>query len=156
MTIWRGRGAAVIRQARTIGLWRLAVGLTGVAMSYGTIGASLSGHLSGWLAPLSSMLAWLLPMGTWAFMAKGTETSVYSDKGSSAAFVHFFIAVFVLFFMWGSTWFAVVRPQSPSDFTDLFPAVFGLVFSTLVLAAPAYPSEDRNSSGDTRTPPERA
>lgn len=156
MASWRGRGAAVIRQARTIGLWRLGVGLTGVAMSYGAIGASLNGHLSGGLALLSSIIAWLLPMCTWSFMPKENETSFYASQEGSVALIHFFIAVLVLFFLWGSTWFAIVRPQGASDFTDLFPALFGLIFSTLVLAAPAYSSKNPNSSGDTRTPPEHA
>ena len=126
---------AAVRQARAIGPVRLIVGLAGLAMSYAVVCLFLIDGRPADIAVLGD-LSLALPLIGWFVTLSTAGGNAITAAHRGIAATHFTIVVIVLFLLWGADFLPVHRPETAKDFTLLFPALAGLVFSTMILVAP--------------------
>lgn len=141
----REGGAAILRQARAIGPWRLTIGLASVAAAYYLIGSSLSGEDWGGSRLLHDFVV-LVPLIAWAITTSGAHAAI-TDRSRTFAFGHVAFVALLLFMFWGWDFFPVHRPQSSDDFERLISPLISLLLSTILLAAPGNADQEQSNEG---------
>ena len=141
----REGGAAILRQARAIGLWRLTIGLTGIAAAYYLIGSSLSGREWGASRLLHDIVV-LVPLTAWVITSSGPKVAI-TDRSRTFAFGHVCFVTLLLFMFWGWDFFPAYRPQSSGDFERLISPLISLLVSTMLLAAPGNADQEQSNEG---------
>jgi len=141
----REGGAAILRQARAIGPWRLTIGLASIAAAYYLIGSSLSGGEWGASRLLHDFVV-LVPLIAWA-MTTSEPNAAITDRSRAFAFGHVAFVALLLFMFWGWDFFPVHRPQSSYDFERLISPLISLLVSTMLLAAPGNSRQEQNNEG---------
>lgn len=141
----REGGAAILRQARAIGPWRLTIGLASIAAAYYLIGSSLSGGEWGASRLLRDLVV-LVPLIAWVIASSGPEAAI-TDRSRTFAFGHLGFVTLLLFMIWGWDFFPVYRPQSSADFERLISPLISLLVSTMLLAAPGNADQEQSNEG---------
>lgn len=139
----REGGAAILRQARAIGPWRLTTGLASVAAAYYLIGSSLSGSKWGASGLLRDLVVFV-PLAAWAIASSGPKVAI-TDRSRTFALAHMGFVALLLFMIWGWDLFPVYRPQSSDDFERFISPLISLLLSTMLLAAPGNTDQEQSN-----------